>query len=496
MQLTLAPFSIGAIVQDRYKVEAVLGTGGFSIVYLVRDLHKTTAPETVNDALFALKELRNQDQHERVRFAFEGDVLRRLQHPSLPRVYDVCEKNEEQRSFLVLEYIQGSNLEILRKQKESRRFSVSEMMSLMEPIMDATAYLHRQQPPIIHRDIKPANIIVTNETQHAYLVDFGIAKEYEIDATTTAIRHCSPGYGAPEQYGNLGTDVRADIYALGATCYCLLTGTVPIDAFQRTTTLVSKGSDPLKPISEFVSDVPPHIVQALHRAMMIGYEQRFLCIEDFWDALQKPSDPPSEGTSSPVTRSTEDLPAEIHISKKRSRHKVSSHHQKRRRPLLQVLLILFIVAGLGSGFWAYTSLNQHPKQTDTLSKTTQHRIATQQPSPDVQSHYPLLATNYKGSLSDLLNQTTSNITLTDIRQNQQSISGRFTGLHIIEGFTGVLDASKHIFLTVPATAKQPALFFEGTVRSDGTLVGNYCNQDPAGQCTGNYGLWRFVPEMK
>ena len=66
----------------------------------------------------------------------------------------------------------------------------------------------------------------------ARFVDFGIAKEYEPDSTTTAIRHCSPGYGAPEQY-SMGTDTRTDIYGLGATIYALLTGVVPADAFYR-----------------------------------------------------------------------------------------------------------------------------------------------------------------------------------------------------------------------------------------------------------------------
>jgi serine/threonine protein kinase len=86
----------------------------------------------------------------------------------------------------------------------------------------------------VHRDIKPSNIIVPARGGEAVLVDFGLAKEYVIDNTTTLIRHGSPGYAAPEQYGS-GTSPQTDIYGLAATLYTLLTGTVPIDAITRVT---------------------------------------------------------------------------------------------------------------------------------------------------------------------------------------------------------------------------------------------------------------------
>ena len=117
--------------------------------------------------------------------------------------------------------------------------------------MDAVSYLHKQNPPIIHRDIKPANIIAPTSGDEAVLVDFGIAKVFDPESTTTAVRHASPGYGAPEQYAT-GTNTRTDIYGLGATIYALLTGVVPADAFFRTTQQGSKGTDPLEPISRRV----------------------------------------------------------------------------------------------------------------------------------------------------------------------------------------------------------------------------------------------------
>src|SRR5205085_12408440 len=142
------------------------------------------------------------------------------------------------------------------------------------PIMSAVGYLHQQHPPIIHRDIKPANIIVPNSGAETMLVDFGIAKEYDPDSTTTAVRHASPGYGAPEQYG-IGTNTRTDIYGLGATIYALLTGVVPADAFYRTTKVGSKGIDPLEEINKLAPNIPLHIASAIHRAMSIDSNERF-----------------------------------------------------------------------------------------------------------------------------------------------------------------------------------------------------------------------------
>jgi eukaryotic-like serine/threonine-protein kinase len=156
------------------------------------------------------------------------------------------------RAYILMDYVEGSNLEVLRQQQPENRFSLSQVLFLMAPIIDAVSYLHHQVPPILHRDIKPANIIVPHAGDGTVLVDFGIAKEYDPDATTTAIRRCSPGYGAPEQYSR-GTSTHTDVYGLGATIYALLTGVVPADAFYRMTQLGSKSIDPLQPLDTSVS---------------------------------------------------------------------------------------------------------------------------------------------------------------------------------------------------------------------------------------------------
>ncbi|GCE30182.1 hypothetical protein KDA_56660 [Dictyobacter alpinus] len=486
-------YPLGTIIRDRYIVEDVLGSGGFSVVYLVRDLTQITTAETSNEALFALKELSNQEQHERARLAFEADVLKRLQHDSLPRIYDIQEADSANPAFLVLEYIQGSNLETLRRRQIEQRFSVAEAMKLMAPIIDAMSYLHRQQPPVLHRDIKPANIMVQEEDQHTFLVDFGIAKEYDVDATTTAVRHCTPGYSAPEQYSNLGTDVRTDIYALGATFYCLLTGKLPADSLQRTTMLVSSQMDPIKTADQVVPGIPQHIARALERAMAIGYEQRFASVEDFWQAMQTPSAPPA---SVVATRPPFVLTVNGELAN-RSRKAKKSHALG---PLVPRVLVFAMAVILLLPLSTSGNMYVLPDQTEAkgnIQHISPRPTAVVKPSstptevPTVQ-----LARAYQGTAYNFSQKSTMNIQLIDIKQKQQSFNGHFISKQGTGNFSGVIDRSNHLLFTIAQDSKQPFLFFEGAARADGNLVGNYCTQNESGQCLSNYGLWSLEPIAK
>ena len=212
---------------DRYVIERLLGRGGFGAVYLVRERH-------AKERVFALKEVIDPSRRDHERFQFEAEVLKRLKHKALPHVYQVFAYEKLKRAYLLMDYIEGQDLEALLHEQPGGRFAFTLVLALMTPIVDALIYLHGQNPPIVHRDIKPANIIMQTKSGEAILVDFGLAKEYVADNTTNVIRHGSPGYAAPEQYVG-GTNPRTDIYGLGATLYTLLTGTIPIDAISRAT---------------------------------------------------------------------------------------------------------------------------------------------------------------------------------------------------------------------------------------------------------------------
>ena len=272
-------FTESKVVRERYIIDELLGKGGFGAVYRVRD-------RRVRNNVFALKEIVDPNKYQYARFTFESKLLQRLDHPHLPRVYRTFTDEKLHRLYMLMDYVDGPNMERLRVRQSERRFSFAQTLQLMTPIIEAVVYLHAQTPPIIHRDIKPANIIVPASGEGAVLVDFGIAKEYDLNATTTAIRHCSPGYGAPEQY-ICDTNPRTDIYGLGATFYTLLTGEVPIDSLYRMTSLSGKGTDPLIPINTLAPEIPIPVIDIVQHALAINSAERFISVEAFWEALKE-----------------------------------------------------------------------------------------------------------------------------------------------------------------------------------------------------------------
>jgi len=165
LQITLPT---GSILRDRYVVEGLLGQGGFGAVYLVRDLR-------VKGNLFALKEVIDPDKKDRKRFIFESELLKRLDHRAFPRVYRVFEDETHHKAYMLMDYIEGPNLEKLRQQQPEKRFSLPQVLTLIAPIMDAVTYLHGQDPPVLHRDIKPSNIIAPASGDETVLVAFSIA---------------------------------------------------------------------------------------------------------------------------------------------------------------------------------------------------------------------------------------------------------------------------------------------------------------------------------
>ncbi len=419
--------SVGDIIQDpaggRYVIEALLGEGGSGAVYLVRD-------QGVGQQRFALKEVINPDKHDRERFTFEGQVLWRLEHKALPRVYRVFENDKLRRVYMLMDYIEGPNLEVLQKEQPEQRFPLALSLALLAPIVDALNYLHHQDPPIVHRDVKPANIIVPMKGEGAVLVDFGIAKEFVEDKTTNVIRHGSPGYAAPEQYGG-GTNPQTDLYGLGATVYTMLTGVIPPDAIDVVPTMPSLGPRSLP--------------------------------EQSWKKI----------TTHPLQRER------------------PKREGKRRGVLLPVLLALFISAvGAGSFLGVALKYGGPPPASSTVAPAKTPSIPA---STVTVGDYPQLATSYAGTILDLLSGQKTPLFLTNIKQSGGTIQGSFQGLGLIGPFTGTVSTGGKVQFTVSVYGGNEILAFEGTIKIGGDIVGSFDALDPNGNKTGESGLWNVGP---
>jgi serine/threonine protein kinase len=488
--------SRGAIVRDpegnRYVIEGLLGEGGFGAVYLVRDKH-------IKQNVFALKEVIDPNERDRKRFMFEGELLKRLKHRSLPRVFQVFEDPKRKRVYLLMDYIRGRDLETLREEQAEKRFSLSFVLTLMTPIVDALVYLHRQDPPIVHRDIKPANIIVQDGADAAMLVDFGSAKEHMGDATTNVIRQGSPGYAALEQYGG-GTTPQTDIYGLGATLYTLLTGKVPPDAVYRAG--ASRRNDPLELAHLVVPDVSWGVATAIERAMNISQEDRFETVEEFWEEVKKYVLQQEEKTvpripvvtpRPPVLHENHSEKATVEPGHKQSIPRVSS-----RVVLFGVVLVLLLSLGIGLGSFAYTMRQASTARSVSTLPARPHSIVTVAPaSPTVTVSpgsrlYPLLAASYGGTVADIMNNEKTAMYLTQMQQNQGSISGDFQGLGLVGLFTGSITPAGHVEFQVKDTTADVTMAFEGDIKIGGDIVGTFAILDRNGSRTGETGLWNVA----
>lgn len=217
----------GTILRERYRIERVLGSGGFGHVYLAVDM--------LTNQQYALKEYLVTGASGQEQLTHESNVLSQLHHPSLPAFHDAF--NERGRFYGVLNYIEGHDLtDIIRLARQhNEAIPIARVMNWILSICDAVIFLHSQRPQIIHRDIKPDNIRITSDGT-AILVDLGNAKAAADGARTLFfIRHQgTPGYAPLEQYpGGSGTDARSDVYALGGTLYFALTGHEPPSVSSR-----------------------------------------------------------------------------------------------------------------------------------------------------------------------------------------------------------------------------------------------------------------------
>lgn len=213
----------GSVLQGRYQIQVLLGSGSQSRVYRANDLE--------SQRKVVLKELRISELHN-VKFMalFEREVkaLKRLEHPRIPAFYDYFEYADggQLSLFLVTELIQGQTLSQLME--TGWRPLSNEIWRILEDLLEILDYLHSQNPVLIHRDIKPSNIVL-DEQQRAHLIDFGAVKSPSLSSGaggSTVVY--TVGYTAPEQLSAQGT-AASDLYSLGMTLIHLLSGRNPFE---------------------------------------------------------------------------------------------------------------------------------------------------------------------------------------------------------------------------------------------------------------------------
>ena len=209
----------GTVLSGRYRLDAKLGSGGMSTVYLARDetLQRWVAAKVLH------REISDQpDQIER--FSREARTVAQLSHPNVVAVIDAGEDGG--RPYIVFEFVEGQTLK--ERIERAGKLPLDEAAAYAIEIGRGLAAAHARM--LIHRDVKPQNVLVDSEGR-AKVTDFGIARELESDGLTQTGRVLgTTDYVSPEQAMGQEVDARSDIYSLGILLYEMLTGELPFQA--------------------------------------------------------------------------------------------------------------------------------------------------------------------------------------------------------------------------------------------------------------------------
>lgn len=328
---------IDSILKERYRIKKLLGQSGMGTIYLAED-------EVLKVQVAVKENLYTTEGHLR-QFRREATILARLRYPNLPRVIDHFSL-EESGEYLVMDYISGDDLREIIKRREGA-LSEAEVVEIGVAMCKALTHLHKCKPPIIHRDIKPANIKITPEG-NIILVDFGLAKVFQSgEMTATGAQGITAGYSPVEQYGQ-GTDVRSDIYALGATLYNALTNKQPVESIER-----ALGTDKLTQIKTINPSISDATVAVVDRAMAVEAVERFQSAEDFHKALLEAF--PLEGKVSKTERKQAVKKPESISSRARQQEAAAAsstaqpNTRKRKRLLAWLIPLVFLFAAVSVG---------------------------------------------------------------------------------------------------------------------------------------------------
>lgn len=256
----------------RYTIQDVIGVGGMGSVYRARDLH---FPNVVK--LVAVKEMINLAPDPLVRqtivqnFEREANMLATLNHPAIPRIYDYF--SEDNRSYLVLEFIHGKDLESVIGDANGF-LPEDQVISWAIQLCDVLEYLHGHKPdPIIFRDMKPSNVMI-NHNGDVVLVDFGIAKTFQTGQKGTMIG--TEGYSPPEQYRGEATPL-ADLYSMGATLHHAVT--------RRDPRLEPPFSFAERPVRRINPNISVEFEAVVKTALQYNPTDRFASVTDMKEAL-------------------------------------------------------------------------------------------------------------------------------------------------------------------------------------------------------------------
>jgi len=291
----------------KYKLLDHLGTGGMSSVYLAEHMLLQT-----RRAIKVLPKKRVEDTSYLKRFYREARAAAALDDPNVVRAYDVDMDPDSGIHFLVMDYVEGSDLQAMVKHKGPLDYPAAADYIRQS----ARGLAHAHKVGLIHRDVKPANLLVDRQNV-VKVLDLGLAKFSDEDKASLTVAYDenvlgTADYLAPEQALNShGVDGRADIYSLGCTLYYVLTGQPPFPEGTLPQRIMAHQKQEPASISEKRSDAPADLLKICAKMMAKKPEQRFQKMSDVAKILtrwlvvhghEKESDPAADSSSTRLGR--------------------------------------------------------------------------------------------------------------------------------------------------------------------------------------------------
>ncbi len=260
---------VGAVLDERYRVEVMIATGGMSAVYRGLDLRL--------DRPVALKIMDSRyagDNQFLTRFQREARAVARLKDPGLVAVYD--QGIDGQHPFLVMELIEGGTLrELLRERGPMPPHAVA---AVLRPVLGGLAVAHRAG--LVHRDIKPENVLISDDGD-VKIADFGLVRAVaEAKITSTSVILGTAAYLSPEQVSTGDAGPRSDVYSVGILAYELLTGVTPFTGDSALAVAYQRMDNDVSPPSRMIAGVPTQFDELVLQATAREPADRFADAQD------------------------------------------------------------------------------------------------------------------------------------------------------------------------------------------------------------------------
>ena len=280
--LMRAKARVGRTLRGKWHLDVLLGVGGMAAVYAATHRNRTRA------AIKVLHPDLTAHSHVRARFFREGRIANTVPHEGAVKVLDEDE-DENGSVFLVMELLDGESLDS-RAARSGGRLPVEEVLAIADQLLDVLVAAHDKG--VVHRDLKPENVFLTRDGQ-VRVLDFGIARLREISSQSNATRDGSmmgtPAYMSPEQARGLWeeVDARADLWAVGATMFSLITGRPVHEGRTTNEVLVHAVTKRAMPLAEALPGVPDSVAGLIDKALAFEKADRWADAQTMQNALRE-----------------------------------------------------------------------------------------------------------------------------------------------------------------------------------------------------------------